>query len=111
MPEDDHEGASPLTQKVQPAFYELGADALPLAIRPHGHWSQTHSDDAAFAFGSHRRKENVSYNIAVIGHQRQDVRARQPQLIDKASFDWTVERELVDLPDRRDVFRSFVTDR
>jgi hypothetical protein len=70
MADDDNERTAALAEEVQTSLHELRANALPLAIRKHGHRGQSHPENAApRAFDRHRRKEDVTHNGVVLSDQ------------------------------------------
>lgn len=71
MSHDDRKGTPSPAQDVQSSSHELGANALPLVVRMHGHRSQSHSGDAPLrTFDLHRCEENVTHDGAIVRNQR-----------------------------------------
>jgi len=70
MSDYDNERTAALTEDVQTSPHELGAYALPLAIREDGHWRQPHPDDSSpRALDHYRRKKDVTHNAVILCDQ------------------------------------------
>ena len=70
MADDDNERAAPFMEVVQASSHKLRADALPLAIREHGHRGQSHPEDSwPRALDHHRGEEDVTHNGVILSHQ------------------------------------------
>ena len=70
MSDCDNERTAALTEDVQASPHELGAYALPLAVREHGHWRQSHPEDSPpRALDHHRGKKDVTHNRVILRHQ------------------------------------------
>src|SRR5206468_10096993 len=107
MSDDDDERAAALTEDVQTSPHELRAYALALAIREHSHRAQSHPDDSSpRALDHHRRKEDVTHDGVIQGHEGQQVRAGLAQSLDEVRLRRLPERELVGVSNPRGVFRS-----
>ena len=101
MSDDDNERTAALPEDVHAPPYPLRPDALPLAIRQHGHRGQAHTDDAPrLALDYHRCEENVTDDH--VGHrdQRQRVGAGRSQFLDEIGFCGLSEGELVEVSNR-----------
>ena len=97
MPDDDNEWATPLTKDVHASAHELRADALPLAIRQHGHRGQAHPNESSrSALDDHRSKKNMADDIVCHRDEGQRVAAGRPQLLDEIGLRRLPERELVE---------------
>lgn len=105
MSYDDHERAASITEDVQSSSHECRAYTLPLAIREHGQWRQTHPDDpSAGAVDHDRRKKDVTHDGVIHCHQRQRIGARALQILDEVGFRRLSERPLVDASNLGGVF-------